>query len=169
MWAFRNAAENRDARKPPASPRDDRDDVVAGRKASTAITERALRDQVWRDLERLLNAVAIESTVGDIRELPHARRSILNFGLPDIAHRSIDEISANDRAVEREIEIALKTFEPRLIDGSIRVHRDVSVDAVGLKVRFVVRAELSCRPVDIPLEFTADVELDSGRFAVSRL
>ncbi len=172
MWAFRSAAEARDSRQKPV-PQDDRDGqrLVAGRKGASAssITEPVLRREVWRDLEQLLNTVALESTVKDVRKIDHVRRSILNFGLPDMAHRSIDELLANDKLIERDIMFALKSFEPRLIAGSVGVKRDTTLDPVGLKVRYIITADLSCRPVDIPLEFTAEVDLDSGRFAINRL
>lgn len=170
MWAFRSAAVMKDSR---AGARDMREDapspVVAGRKgaAVAAITEPILRREVWRDLEQLLNTVALESTVKEIVEYPHARQSILNFGLPDMSRRSIDELLSNDRAIEREIEAALRTYEPRLLAGSIRVMRDTSIDAASLKVRFIIQADLLCRPVDVPVEFTADVDVSSGRFEVS--
>ena len=172
MWAFRSAAENRASRQKPTAG-DDREGerFVAGRKGSStaSITEPILRREVWRHLEQLLNTVALESTVHDVVGAPHVRASILNFGLPDMAHRTIDELVGNGRALERQIEIALQSFEPRLIAGTVKVRRDMTVDAVGLKVRFVVNADLSCRPVDIPLEFTADVEIVSGKFAVGPL
>jgi type VI secretion system protein ImpF len=172
MWAFRSAAEARDARNP-VEARETRDGqiAVASRKGSAAasITESMLRQEVWRDIETLLNAIALESTEPPVGRAPQARSSILNFGLPDMAHRSIDELLANDRGMERQIETALRTFEPRLVPQSIRVRRDSTVDPTALKVRFVVNADLVCRPVDIPIEFMADVELVSCRFAISRL
>lgn len=172
MWAFRSAAEKRDSRQKPKSVQDrEGERLIAGRKGSGAasITEPILRREVWRDLEQLLNTIALESTEHDVAKAPHVRASILNFGLPDMAHRSIDELMGNDRGIERQIESALNTFEPRLIAGTVKVRRDLSVDPVGLKVRFLINADLSCRPVDIPLEFTADVDLVSGKFAITRL
>ena len=171
MWAFRSAAEKRDSRKAPEDRYDgDAQKVVSGRRGTgaAAISEPILRREVWRDLEHLLNTVALESSLSDLRRHSHARASILNFGLPDISHRSIDEL-AGSKALESEIEAVLRTFEPRLVAKSVVVKRDVSVDPLGLKVRFLVSADLSCRPVDIPLEFTAEVELDSGKFAIHRL
>ncbi|WP_282585815.1 type VI secretion system baseplate subunit TssE [Lichenifustis flavocetrariae] len=172
MWAFRSAAENRDSRDQPERRNDTNgQQLVPDRKGTSAasITEPILRREVWRDLENLLNTIALESTQREVGRAPHVRTSILNFGLPDMAHRSIDELLANDRGMERQIEAALKAFEPRLVEGTIRVKRDATVDPSGLKVRFLVSADLICRPVDIPLEFTADVDIGSGRFAISRL
>ena len=45
-----------------------------------------------------------------------------------MAHRTIDELLGNNRALERQIEIALHTFEPRLIGGTVKVRRDMTVD-----------------------------------------
>ena len=172
MWAFRSAAEKRDSRQQPKVA-DDRDGerLVLGRKGSStaSITEPILRREVWRHLEQLLNTIALESTDHDVVGAPHVRASILNFGLPDMAHRTIDELLGNGRALERQIEMALHTFEQRLMAGTVKVRRDMTVDPMGLKVRFLVNADLSCRPVDIPLDFTADVEIVSGKFTVSSL
>ena len=54
------------------------------------VTESTLRREVSRDLDALLNTVALDATV-DMDDTPHVRKSILNFGLPDIAIRTIDE------------------------------------------------------------------------------
>jgi type VI secretion system protein ImpF len=60
-------------------------------------------------------------------------------------------------------------FEPRLAADSIQVTRDVTVDAAELKVRFLVRADLLCEPLNVPVEFVADVEMDSGKILITRL
>jgi type VI secretion system protein ImpF len=47
--------------------------------------------------------------------------------------------------------------------------RDTAVDAADLKVRFIVRADLACDPLNVPIEFVADVEIDSGKIVINRL
>jgi type VI secretion system protein ImpF len=113
-----------------------------------------------------MNTIALESTLS-LRGHRHVRDSILNFGLPDLTHRSIDEIDVGD--IKDEIATAIRNFEPRLIDDTVEVTRDTSADVTALKVRFVVRADLACKPVNIPIEFTADLELESGKITVNRL
>ena len=170
MWAFRNAADMKDSRTGGRRPPDgDGAPVISGRKgaAIASVTEAVLRREVWRDLEQLLNTISLESSVKDIVDFPLARRSIINFGLPDISRRTIDELLANNRAVEREIETALRNYEPRLLAGTVKVKRDTKIDPASLKVRFYIQADLFCRPVDVPVEFTADVDVSSGRFEVS--
>ena len=168
MFAFRSAHEARDARKKHDLRDESGERVISSRRttARVAITEPMLRREVAQDLDALVNTIALESSE-DLEPFEHVRRSILNYGLPDIAHRSIDEISVND--VGREIVTALMSFEPRLVRSTIRVQREDQVDANDLRVRFVVRADLACVPLHVPIEFIADVEVDTGKIVISRL
>jgi type VI secretion system protein ImpF len=168
MYAFRGAHEARDAR----TKLDLRDGagerIIASRRTAVrmAITEPTLRREVARDLESLMNTIALESSE-DLKPFQFVSRSILNYGLPDIAHRSIDELSVAD--IGEEIKSALLHFEPRLIQGTIRVTKDPEINEAELKLRFVVRADLLCEPLNVPVEFVADLELDSGQITVGRI
>jgi type VI secretion system protein ImpF len=168
MYAFRSANEARDA-KTRLDLRDEAGErILAGRRMAvrTAITEPTLRREVARDLDALMNTIAMESSE-DLEPFEHVRRSILNFGLPDITHRSIDELSVE--VVGDEIKAALTHHEPRLVPASIRVSKDPEINEAELKIRFIVRAELLCEPLNVPVEFVADLELDSGNIVVARL
>ena len=92
------------------------------------------------------------------------RCSITDF--PNIAHRTIDENSVGD--IKDEIKTVLTSYEPRLISSSVKVVRDSKVDQGALKVRFTVNADLFCDPVNVPVEFIAEVEMDSGKIQISR-
>ena len=113
----------------------------------------------------MLNTVAMESTI-DMTETPYARKSIINFGIPDISNRTIDENAVN--SIPAEIKAAIINYEPRLAAASLDVERDTNVDAVEPKVRFIVRADLTCDPVHIPVEFIADI-VEAGRIMINRL
>jgi type VI secretion system protein ImpF len=108
----------------------------------------------------------MESTQ-DLQTFEHVRKSVLNFGFPDIAHRTIDELSLDD--VKHEIATVLTSYEPRLVRNTVQVTRDLSVDIADLKVRFIVRADLFCEPLNVPIEFVADVEVDTGKIMINRL
>ena len=60
------------------------------------------------------------------------------------------------------------TDERDVVTGSIQVSRDTSVSADELKVRFVVRADLNCDPLNLPVQFVADLERDTGKILISR-
>jgi type VI secretion system protein ImpF len=168
MYAFRNAHAERDAKKKIDIRDEAGERVLASRRASlrSAITEATLRREVARDLESLMNTISLESSE-DIQPFDEVRASILNYGLPDISHRTIDEVGLDD--IRGEIRAALMRYEPRLLPDTLRVTRDARVDADDLKIRFLVNADLFCDPLNVPVEFIAEVELDTAQIVVSRL
>jgi len=167
MHVFRAAHDAKDAKKKVDIRNEAGDRVIASRRLQVrqVISESVLRREVTRDLEALLNTIALESTV-DLRQAEYVRKSILNFGLPDVSNRTIDETGVDE--IPEEIRAAIINYEPRLAGASLRVERDMSVDPVELKIRFVVRADLTCDPVNVPVEFTADI-IDAGKIVVNRL
>ena len=167
MHVFRAAHEAKDAKKTIDIRNESGERVLAGRRLRPrqVITEPVLRREVGRDVDALLNSIALESTI-DMTDAPYARKSIVNFGIPDIAHRTIDEAAVDD--IPGEIKEALINYEPRLAAASLRVTRDTSIDPVELKIRFIVRADLTCDPVHVPVEFIAEV-IHTGKIVLNRL
>lgn len=167
MGVFRSAHEAHDATK-----REDRRDesgerIIAGRRSigRNAISEAELQAAVARDLEILMNTVNFASST-DISEFPEVSRSVLNHGFPDLVHRTIDEGSL--REVGDEIETALAAFETRLVPGSVSVVKDEEIAAGDLKVRFIVRAALRYDTYNVPVEFVADLERETGKILIGR-
>jgi len=167
MYVFRAAHAAKDAKRRVEIRNDAGERVIASRRMRVrqVITESVLRQEVARDLDALLNTIALESTL-EMADAPYARKSILNFGIPDVTKRTIDEAGVDD--IAGEIKAAIVNFEPRLAAASLHVERDTSVDIVELKVRFLVRADLTCDPVHVPVEFVADV-IETGKIIVNRL
>jgi type VI secretion system protein ImpF len=167
MHAFRAAHEAKDSATKIDVRTDGGERVIAGRRLRPrqAITEHMLRREVARDLDALLNTVAMESTV-DMTDTPYVRKSILNFGLPDIASLTIDAIEI--KRIPGDIRAAVINFEPRLAAASLEIERDLTVDPAELKVRYLVRADLTCYPIQVPVEFVADV-IESGKIVLNRL
>lgn len=112
MHAFRAAHRERDA-SVPVDIRDRGERVIASRRSASRapISESELRKLVNADLVALLNTTNLE-LAEDLSSAPEVRTSILNFGFPDLARRSIDDTDVD--LIAREIETALRVFEPRL-------------------------------------------------------
>lgn len=167
MHAFRVAHQARDATRK-VDIRDHGDRVIAARrlKARAAIPEAELRRAVNTELVALFNTTNLESTE-DLSSAPEVRKSIVNYGFPALTHRTIDESETS--GIAREIETALRDFEPRLLAASIKARRDDTVSPDELRVRFLVSAALKTRPVEVPVQFIAEVELDSGKIKLDRL
>ncbi len=64
--------------------------------------------------------------------------------------------------------MALSTFEPRLVPGSLVVTRDTRVSIDELRVRFVISAEIDSETLNLPVQFVAELERDTGKIAVQR-
>jgi type VI secretion system protein ImpF len=167
MHVFRTAHEAKDAKLIIDQRNEAGERVMASRRlgARQVITESMLRREVSRDLDALLNTVALEATV-DMDNAPLVRKSILNFGLPDIAIRTIDENGLDE--IPGEIRTAIVNYEPRIAPDTLRIERDKELDPVELKIRFVIRGELVCHPVHVPVEFVADI-VEAGKIVVNRL
>ena len=167
MHAFRAAHRERDAAVP-VDIRENGERVLAARRVTSRapITEGELRRLVGSDIGALLNTVNLDS-VEDLSNAPEVRKSILNFGFPDLARISIDE---NDVfGLTKQLETALRAFEPRLAPESIKARRDETVSPEELRVRFLINAELRLQPVNVPMQFVAELELDSGKIKIDRL
>jgi type VI secretion system protein ImpF len=167
VHAFRAAHAAKDA-KLEVDIRDRGERVIAPRRvaARAPISERELRKLVDSDLAALLNTTNLGSAE-DLSAAPEVRKSVLNFGFPELARRTIDEGGVFE--IAREIETALADFEPRLVRNSIKARRDSAVGPEELRVRFLVNAELRIEPTNLPVEFIAEVEVESGRIKVDRL
>jgi type VI secretion system protein ImpF len=168
MYAFRAAHEKKDA-KARIDLRDESGErVIAARRVTTRspISETGLRREVMMDLLNLFNTTNL-AAADDLSQAPEVRSSILNYGFPDLSWRTLDENGLIE--VTRESEVALGDFEPRLDKRSIKARRDMSAREEELKLRFLVKADLLARPVNVPVEFVAEIELDSGKIKIDRV
>ena len=172
MYAFRGAHAARDAKKK-LDLRDEAGERVhrrpARRRRAPRSPSRMLRREVARDLEALMNTIALESTRRSAATSSMSASSILNFGLPDLAHRSIDEIRVDDITDEIEaVLIELRAAPRRGHDPRRRATRRVDAARAQGPLH---RAAPTCSAsrVNVPVEFVADVELDSGKIAINRL
>jgi type VI secretion system protein ImpF len=168
MHAFREAFRNKDARKELDLRDDTGERIIASRRVSARswVNEAALRRDLAEDLTRLLNTVNLASA-DDLSDFSYTARSIINYGLTDITAYSMEETAVDN--ITNHLRQTLADYEPRLIAASIEVTRDTVLDNSAQKIRFAVNAEMHATPVDIPVEFVAELELDSGKMRISRL
>lgn len=168
MQAFRSAFRERDAAKPLDLKNEAGERIIAGRRSSprNAVSESALRQELSEDLASLLNTVNLASCE-DLRLYPHVTKSILNYGLNDLSAISTEENAVHD--IGGRLVDVLARYESRLVPGSIAVKRDTAIDETSTRIRFNVHAEMHATPVDVMVEFVADIEVDSGKMKLSRL
>lgn len=168
MNVFRQAARERDASK---------DDITVtadgGRMLSTRSVERregasqaTLRDHLARDLSGLLSTINLESAL-DLDGLDHVRASVLNYGMQDLTRLTTEDIRT--LRLSRDLRDSLLAHEPRLIADSLVVKLRKGGGDRNQRVCFDIQAEMSARPVDVPLEFEAEIDTGAGKVALTNL
>ena len=119
--------------------------------------EAALRATIRRDLAWLLNTVNLESLV-DLEPFPEIQSSVLNFGLSDLAGRTLNRRAVLARA--REIRKAIRLFEPRLASGSLVVN-PVEDDTQPHSLTFLIEGDISAAAQAMPVKFRTEVEAET--------
>lgn len=117
-----------------------------------------VKDYLARDLEALLNTRTMPRWFD---EHPHARASVLNYGLADFAGMCLT--SSEDReAICASLKAAIEAHEPRLTE----VSATVEADGVN-RLHFVINARLlvgGCETVN----FNAVLQPSSLRYSIAR-
>ncbi|RFB76348.1 type VI secretion system baseplate subunit TssE [Methylovirgula sp. 4M-Z18] len=168
MHAFREAFRMRDAAKPIDNRNEAGERVIAGRRTSprSAVSETALRIELGEDLASLLNTVDL-AAMEDLSGLEEVGASVLNFGMPDLA--AIVANAETAQQIGHVLKQKLELYERRLVPGTVVVVGEPLDDTASGQLRFHINAEMYSTPTDIPVEFVADVEAESGKIRVFRL
>lgn len=127
-----------------------------------------LRQAVLRDLAWLFNATRLESGES-LAHVPHARRSVINFGLPALSGRAASSLDVLQ--LERAIRQAIVDFEPRIRPASLEVRALVSENPVEHHnvIGVEIRGELWAQPVPLELMVRTEIDLETGKVEISDL
>jgi type VI secretion system protein ImpF len=166
LQAFRDAARAGDARRAEIGHSDDGARIVSQRSSRLTSNEGQLRQSLDIDLGHLLNTVNLASSL-DLDAYPNVRRSVLNFGMQDLVHLTTDSVKLMHLA--ESLRAALLAHEPRLDASTLHIVQQDDLDEVNQRIAFSVRADLLCRPVDVPLEFVAEIDVGSGKVDLRNL
>jgi type VI secretion system protein ImpF len=123
--------------------------------------EREVMASIARDLDALLNTRRQEFLVpADFEEVA---TSIVNFGIPDFTACANLRFTADQGKLSRWIEEAIRTYEPRLKNVSVKVLDKENVTSV-LRFRIDAKLELTSER----LAFDMGLKRDSGTFSVNQ-
>ncbi|HEU4620964.1 MAG TPA: type VI secretion system baseplate subunit TssE [Burkholderiaceae bacterium] len=122
-----------------------------------------LKESVARDIESLLNSRA----TGDdarLKRFPHARDSIVSYGLNDFSGLSL--ASSYDRLfICRSIEQTIVRHEKRLTDVRVGLGHDANLTN---RLHFTIHALLQVHPLSEPVNFDAMLTPTTQQYSVSR-
>lgn len=131
------------------------------------ISPSRLRDCVRRDLAWLFNTTHLQA-LQSMDDYPLVAHSVINYGMPDMAGRTISTI--NPVILEQTIRRAITDFEPRLVARTLRVKlvvddRQMNHNAMS----FDIEAELWAQPLPLRLFLRTAIDLESGTIDVRDL
>lgn len=147
------------------------------------ITETQLREHIDADLGALLSTVRLDSCFREREkepgnasfafsskspwreEYPYLAKSILNYGFCDLSDVTQYELQKPD--LVRLIRESLIAHEPRLIASSIKITVRSDEGRAHQRLSLFVEADLIGDPVDISMDFDADVDLGAGKMRMS--
>lgn len=168
MNVFRQAARDRDAKAANEEIAEDGGRVLSRRtiQRRDGAGEDVLRRNLLEDLTSLLGTINLE-TVQDLEAYPYVQKSVLNYGIMELSRNSTDDV--NNSSLLRDLKTTLLRHEPRLIDETVKVSlRRDDADA-RQRVGFHVSAEMTAKPVDVPMEFVAEIDVGVGKIALHNL
>jgi len=126
-----------------------------------------LRESALRDLAWLFNTTQL-SAVPDLTEYPEVAKSVINYGLPDLAGRTVSGIDVPK--MEALLRQAIWDFEPRLMRNTVAVQLIVNQDEASQNaMSFVVEAELWSQPIPLQLYLRTEIDLEDGDVSVREL
>jgi type VI secretion system protein ImpF len=124
-----------------------------------------LRECVLRDLRWLLNTAPL-SQGDDLSDLPQVRESVLDFGLPDLAGRTLSGV--DPAALERTVLEAIRRFEPRILPQTLRVRAVMPEDPEHRNaLAFEIEGDLWGQPLPTSLYLKSEIDLEDGSMSVA--
>lgn len=144
---------------------DDDPDAREESREKRAISQERLRSYVLRDLTWLFNTTNMASMV-DLSAHPEVAKSVLNYGLPDLAGHTVTGMDVPE--VEQLLRRAIWNYEPRLIQRTVRVRVVVDPDSMNLNsVSFAIEAELFAQPLPQQLYMRTEIDFEDGEVKVA--
>ena len=147
---------------------DDNPESLTETPESRVINRSRLRDLVLRDLAWLFNATS--PGIGfDWGPVPHARKSVLNFGLPALSGLSTSGLDLTQ--LQQRVRQAILDHEPRILPDTLVVAvvmSNAQLDHHNL-IGFRISGQLWAQPVPLEMLLHTDIDLETGRVAVREL
>lgn len=124
-----------------------------------------LRNGVLRDLRWLLNTGNLDQ-VESLEEYPEVKRSVLNYGVPDLSGRILGP--ADVPALERAVREAILEFEPRILRKSVRVRASLASGAMNHNaLSFEIEGSLWAQPAPLRMFMKTELDLETGHVEIT--
>ena len=122
---------------------------------------RELKASVLRDLEWVLNTR--RGVDSDVELTPEVRRSVFNYGLPDIGSMGTASPDTHRLLVEN-VEETVELFEPRL--SNVRTTLAEAQGPGQQELHILIEATLEMDPSPEQVAFDTVIDVSTGRFSL---
>ena len=147
------------------SPIDDEPEKNVESRDKRVLSLRQLRAAVLRDLAWLFNTSRLDA-LQDLEPYPEVRRSVLNYGIPDLTGHTASSIDTKD--MERMLKQAVLDFEPRLLRESLRIKLIVNEDQMNHNaMTFNIEGQLWAQPAPLHILLRTELDLEAGDVVVN--
>ncbi len=144
---------------------DDEPDQQKESRDARVIPLQRYRRAVLRDMAWLLNTDCHTETE-ELAEFEQAALSVLNYGVRDVCGLSISGFNIEE--LERKMQLALRTFEPRILPGSLSVKALVDPHQMNQSaLSFEIKGELWAQRATEALYIKTEVDLETGRWELA--
>lgn len=139
---------------------DNEPDTNVESRAQRVLSINRLKRSVLRDLAWLLNCGPL-SVTDDLDAYPDAKRSVINYGVRDLAGSVA--ASTEIAAIEREVKQAILDFEPRIMPNSLSVRVVVDKEEMSQRsLSFEIEGQLWAQPLPVSMLLSTEIDLDTG-------
>lgn len=144
---------------------DDEPEKLSETREQRVLSLNKLRLCVLRDLAWLLNTSKLEA-VQNFANTPLAEHSVINYGIPDLAGKTLSGSNVMD--IEQQVKQAIWDFEPRILRDSVRVKVSVSEQQMNHNaMAFDITGDLWAQPLPLHLYLRTELDLETGHMAVT--
>lgn len=128
-----------------------------------SISLKEYRMAVLRDLRWLLNSPS-QSKSADIFHYPEVLKSVINYGIQDLAGQT--SANLDPLQIETELRDVILNFEPRIISDSLQVRLVHDAEMEG-KIAFEINGQLWALPHAERILFRTEMDLETGACELS--
>lgn len=138
---------------------DDEPDKVQESREQRVLSLTKLRQSVLRDMAWLLNSGTFEA-VQNLEDYPFIKRSVINYGIPDLAGSTLSGVNAQE--IERNVRQAIWDFEPRILKNSVKITVSTSNTMNQNAITFDIEGDLWMQPLPLRLYLKTELDLETG-------
>ncbi len=136
---------------------------------SAVMSRSRLRQAVLRDLSWLFNATRLSDSEPQIEDYPHAKHSVLDYGLPALSGQTASQIDISQ--LQQRVREAILAHEPRILRQGLVVEALATERQLDHhnQISFRISGQLWSQPVPLELLLHTDIDLETGRVEVKEL